>query len=282
MCRLLAYACRRPRALADLLGAAEFDNFRQLARLHHDGWGMSWVVEMDALGQPAPPGKGAEVVAGEGPLRVKRSTKTAYSDPEFVALAGQPLGRAGLVHLRWATLGLSVSEANTHPFLADGWAFAHQGSIDGPERLDDLLAPDWARRRRGTTDSERYFFLVLQAIEEEKGLVAGIQKAVNDVAKTCGPASLNAILVSGSSVVFVHGREDLGPPSPEQMVATAGAVPRDHLDNYLKIRYRQFDGDFVIASSGLDQEGWQEMPPCSVLHVDLGEMSMSLHGFTDS
>jgi predicted glutamine amidotransferase len=277
MCRLLAYACREARSVADVLGPAELANFRQLSHLHHDGWGMSWLEEMDSRGQPAPSGSASEAVVGPGPLQVKRSTVPAFEDPEFEAWAQRPLGRAGLVHLRWATPGLDVNEANTHPFLAAGWAFAHQGSIQGPERLDDLLAPHWAGQRRGTTDSERYFFLLLQSIEQENDLVRGVQNAVRDVTKTCGPASLNAILLSPSALVFVHGRDDVGSPAPEHMMEAAGSIPRDHLDNYLKIRYRHLGDGLVVASSGLSRDGWEEVQPSSLLHVDLAEMSMSIH-----
>ena len=106
-----------------------------------------------------------------------------------------------------------------------------------------------------------------------------VARAVADIASTCGPASLNAILLSESALVFVHGREDHGQPSAQEMAAVAGEVPRDHARKYLKVRYRRGDGNFVIASSGVTEKGWEEMSPSSVLRIDLDEMSMSLHDF---
>ena len=213
---------------------------------------------------------------------MKRSMRPAYDDPEFGVLAGRALSAVGFVHLRWATSGLAVAPANTHPFLAGGWAFAHQGSIPSPERMDALLGPKWRARRLGTTDSERYFLCLLQAVERQGDLVAGIRRAVSDVSAACGAASLNALLLSESSLVVVHGRADLEPPLDELMeaVATPDDIPPEHLDKYFRIRYRRLGDDVVVTSSGLTEEGgWEELPPCSILQVDLAERSIAVHGF---
>ena len=47
---------------------------------------------------------------------------------------------------------------NSHPFLADRIAMAHNGSIKPIGPLDELLDPEIAATIcSGTTDSERYF-----------------------------------------------------------------------------------------------------------------------------
>ena len=227
---------------------------------------------------------GEDRTLGEGRLRARHSVLPAHEDPAFDALAERSLGRAGFVHLRWATSGLAVAESNTHPFLASGWAFAHQGSIPSPERLDALLAPGWLCRRQGTTDSERYFLYLLQCVEREGDLVGGIRQAVNDIVALCGVASLNAVLLSSSSLVVVHGRAGLESPRDDLLAAVARPedVPADHLDAYFRLQYRRRDGDIVITSSGVAGQGWEEFPQDSILHVDLETRSMSFHGFDGS
>jgi predicted glutamine amidotransferase len=281
MCRLLAYVSGSPRSVEDLLGPAEFAGFRELSRLHRDGWGMTWLADPDDRGVQDGPTAGWD----DGRLRVRRSLLPAYEDPTFDALARRCLGSAGFVHLRWATSGLAVADSNTHPFLASGWAFAHQGSIPSPDRMDTLLAPEWLDRRRGTTDSERYFLYLLQCIEREGDLVQGIRQGVADVVSLCGPASLNAVLLSSSALVVVHGRAGLDPPRDDLLAAVGRpeAIPPDHLDGYFRLRYRRLDGDaggsVVITSSGLVGHGWEDVPEDSIVHIDLETRSMSFHAF---
>jgi predicted glutamine amidotransferase len=280
MCRLLAYVSETRGAVEDLLGPAEFASFRELSHLHRDGWGMAWLADPDDKG-PLDDERSALL---EGCLRARRSQLPAYEDPDFDALAGQRLGAAGFVHLRWATSGIAVAESNTHPFLARGWAFAHQGSIPSPDRLDALLAPEWLGRCQGTTDSERYFLHLLQCLEREGDLVGGIRHAVTDIVTLCGAASLNAVLLSSSSLVVVHGRAGLESPRADLLAAVARPedVPPDHLERYFRLRYRRVDGDVVITSSGVAGQGWEEVPEDSILHIDLDNRSMSFHSFDSS
>src|ERR1700733_12112337 len=129
MCRLLGYCSRDAASVAELLGTESFRAFPSLSDLHGDGWGMAWY-------------------AGSRPA-VWKSAERAGSEPEYDKLAWQPLGDLGLVHLRWATPGLAVSDVNTHPFRYGDHTFAHNGAIYPQERLGEMLAPEWERREGG-------------------------------------------------------------------------------------------------------------------------------------
>lgn len=274
MCRLLAYASEEPTAAADVLGASGYAAFRRLSRLHRDGWGMAWLA-----GHRADPGAlGAQ---HEGALAARRSLVPACDDPDFDELARSALGSAGLVHLRWATAGYDVSPGNTHPFLAGGWAFVHQGSIPDPERLEALLTPEWSGRLRGTTDSERYFLYLLQCATESGDVVTGARRAVGDIVRLCGPTSLNAMLLSTSSLVVVHGTAGLEAPLADMVdVVGSDGVPAEHVDGYFRLRYRCRETDVAVVSSGLGGEGgWTELPGECVLAIDLSDRAVSFHPF---
>lgn len=278
MCRLFIYACERPTPAAEVLGEDTYRRFRQLARLHRDGWGMAWLSPHDGLG-------GAEdglIVEREGSIAAARSLTPADHDPDFDTLARRPLGRAGMVHLRWATAGLDVTAANTHPFLADGWAFAHQGSIPTPERVEAGLEPAWASRLRGKTDSERYFLYLLQCAAEVGDIVAGAQRAVGDIVDRCGPTSLNALLLSESQLIVVHGTGGLE-PSLEDMVDVLGSdeqIPPEHREAYYRLRYRSVAGMATVISSGLGGgEGWIELPDECLVSIALSDGALLIHPF---
>ena len=119
MCRLLAYVSPAPRSLQDAVQEPTLSSFRALARIHRDGWGMAW----------AQPGTA-------GGVEVRRSTISAAEDPSFVTAATEIEALAGFLHLRWASEGFAIAPANTHPFLADGWAFAHNGFVRGAEHIE--------------------------------------------------------------------------------------------------------------------------------------------------
>src|SRR3954452_10077264 len=119
MCRLLGWVARDGLSLRDVLGEESFVAFAQLSRIHADGWGLA---------------------TADGPeLRTECSTSNAASDPVFRAVARNVVARDGVADLRWGSPGLPVEVRNAHPFLHDGYAFAHNGGIYPFERLDEIL-----------------------------------------------------------------------------------------------------------------------------------------------
>jgi glutamine amidotransferase len=107
--------------------------------------------------------------AGGSVLLAKRPTgaPTALSLPELV---GKIDSEALLVHARRAAVGKAKDE-NTQPFRFRRWLFAHDGTIEGFERVRPrLLAglPDFLRRNlMGETDSEHAFLWFLKMLKDE-------------------------------------------------------------------------------------------------------------------
>ncbi len=106
---------------------------------------------------------GGSVLLGKRPT----GAPTALSLPELV---GKISSEALLVHARRATVGKAKDE-NTQPFRFRRWLFAHDGTIEGFERVrPKLLAalPDFLRRNlQGDTDSEHAFLWFLKTLKDE-------------------------------------------------------------------------------------------------------------------
>ncbi len=247
MCRLLGYCSSRAASVQDLIGAEGLREFTGLCALHGDGWGMAWYP-------------GAEPVVRKSPIR-------ADSEPEYDKLACEPVADLGLVHLRWATPGLGVSERNAHPFRYGQYTFAHNGAIHPQRRLPELLPAQWERQLVGTTDSERYFLLIMSRLASHGGdVVAAIAEAAADIDARFEPNSLNAVLLSPDALYAIswYHRDRV----PAATLRARGYDQPDEIAAYFDLAYRATDGSVVVASSGWPQPGWAALPNRHVLVAD--------------
>jgi predicted glutamine amidotransferase len=231
MCRLLGWAARTPRTLADLLGERDFEDFTALSRKHGDGWGGAWHT-------------------GRG-LDLHKSPDAAFSSSEYRRWVHDQPADLALVHLRWATLGLPVQTSNTHPFIDRDVAFAHNGSVSPPSALDELLSDKQRAAMQGTTDSERYFRAVLSAAEDT-GLETALARTVTRVARDKQITSLNCLLAT-----------------PEVLYAVCRFAPGhegDEEEDYFHLRYRVTQDAVVVSSTGWGRD-WQVLRNGDLLTV---------------
>jgi predicted glutamine amidotransferase len=139
------------------------------SRGHVDGWGIVAWRDGD-------------------PLYLGREPNDAFSDPKFeeACIAGSKAQiRSPLIaHLRKASLGQKTKE-NTHPFVANRWAFAHNGTIRG-------------LKLRSRTDSEWFFQNVMSAHLESGDIVDALCSQIRAVKSTNKPTSLTFLLSDGS------------------------------------------------------------------------------------
>ncbi len=247
MCRLLGYCSGADASLEDLIGVFGLSSFMGLCALHGDGWGMAWYEDSSPV--------------------IRKSTVRADAEPEFGTLARSPVGHLGLVHLRWATPGLSVIDANTHPFRHGSYVFAHNGAIHPQDRLPSMLPGELERSLGGTTDSERYFLLIMSQLDANGGdIVAAIAAAASDISERFEPNSLNAILLSPDKLYAVcwYYPERI----PAAKLRQLGLSSADEIDAYFDLAYQATGDAVVVASSGWPQPGWTPLENQHVLVVD--------------
>jgi predicted glutamine amidotransferase len=260
MCRLLGVVSARPISIADAVGDDVLKDFVALTKVHGDGWGVAGV---DAIGSSP---------------HVRVSAGTALDDPDFTAVTHDGRYAASVVHLRWATNGLAVEPQNSHPFVADGLAMAHNGSIRPMGLLDELLEPSVTASLRGTTDSERYFAIIRQYRRAAPTLAEAVRRAVTHLRQLYPDASLNALILGEDQLVVVHAhaRSRLLAEDIEEISATD--LPAEHLEDYFSLRVaRPADGTLVVGSTGFGDLPWEPLPPESVIAVSMSDLSMTRH-----
>lgn len=258
MCRLLGYVAREPVSVLDVLGEEELDAFTALTAVHGDGWGMAWQDPADRT------------------LRTTTSATSAMDDPDYARLTQRPLGRAGMLHLRWATPGLPITRENTHPFVEGGYAFAHNGHVSPVGRLEELLTTRSRAALRGTTDSERYFRFVLQTIAERGDETEGLRQALGVLVRDFPQASLNALLLTPTHMFGVHINSRAPAPVEglQELFEDDDEIPPRHTDDYFAMDYRATADAVHVISSGIDPEGWTPVPEDTATAVDLTTLEL--------
>jgi predicted glutamine amidotransferase len=242
MCRLLGWATRVPTTLLDLLGEDDLLDFTELSCKHGDGWGVARATET-------------------GVTVCKRPDAARTSDA-FATWARGSATDVGMAHLRWATMGLGVGMENTHPFTDGHVAFAHNGSVLSPAALDRLVAPELARLRHGTTDSERYFLALLTRMRAGATPLEALSDTVAAIAATSPFTSLNCLLVT-----------------PEELIAVCRFDPAGPLEDqdpeYYDLRYRVTDDAVVVSSTGWGRD-WQQLANGDLLVVRRGTLETTV------
>lgn len=158
MCRFLAYA-GAPLLLADLLYRPvnslimQSHHARERAEpLNGDGFGVGWYApDID----PTP--------------CVQRSVSPAWSNRNLQSLSAKTRASLIFAHVRAASPGMAVAEANVHPFSYDRFTWMHNGSVAGfhkiRRRLRETLKDEFYDMIQGTTDSEHAFAVFLNNLQ---------------------------------------------------------------------------------------------------------------------
>ena len=258
MCRLLGVVSATPISVSQAAGQHVLKDFVALTKIHGDGWGVARV--------PLP---------GQAPS-IEVSAGSALDDPHFAAATHDQRSAASLVHLRWATTGIAVRPENSHPFLADRIAMAHNGSIKPIGQLEELLEPEVAAAIRGSTDSERYFAVIRRHRALSPNLAEAVRRAVSQLRELYPDASLNALILAEDQMIAVHAHARSRLPDEDIAEITAADLPAEHLEDYFGMRWaRPAEDRVVIASTGFGDLDWQPLPSESVTAISMYDLSMA-------
>ena len=247
MCRLLGVMSATPSLpLADLLGS-ELEPFAALSSHHCDGWGISHWNEDD------------ELVTAKEP-------EVARNSPGFRATIDGARTDAALLHLRKASVGMANLDANTHPFVADGVSFAHNGYFSPRAAVDELLAGMPARTCAGDTDSERYFALLLDEMESSAPVEA-LTRTARRIAGVAEVVSLNALLLTHEAL-YAFSYYD------EEVIRRDG----EDADSYV-LRFRPGKENVIVASNGWEQASptWEVLANGTILEIGRRDLRVTVH-----
>lgn len=266
MCRLFAMTAAPARVSAAfwLLDAA--DSLAEQSRREPDGTGLGTFT----------PG---------GTPQVDKRPVAAYQDRRFAEEARQRTSTTFLAHIRYASTG-GLRPENTHPFAQHGRLFAHNGVIEDLPKLEAELGA-YRDLVIGDTDSERFFALITQRIEQHDGdVTAGIVSAARWVAEHLPVYAINLILTTPTelwalrypdthSLLVLH--RAAGGPSGDRHLEHASPA------GTVRARSAQLAEcpAVVVASQRMDDDpGWRELRPGELLHVD-GELHAARHVVLD-
>ena len=230
MCRLLAFSAIEATTIPAFVGP-NIAEFIELSNIHHDAWGLA-------------------IDNGVGTNLVK-TAETASKSETFAEMIGVQAGIGGLLHFRWASPGLPVTDQNAHPFSYKEISFIHNGALSPYDTLQSLVSSDFLEIRKGQTDSELFFLYLLTEIEKDDFL-SGVTRAIKNIKENFKYSSINSMIMNPDYLVVISEHD------PENKPSWADAI-------YYELRYRLDQSGFTVASSGWPQEGWELIPNHQIL-----------------
>jgi glutamine amidotransferase len=209
MCRFVGYVGNKI-LLADLISRPENSLIRQSFKarerpepLNGDGFGVGWYAP-EIMGEPS----------------VFTSITPAWSNRNLLSLAEHIESACFFAHIRAASPGMRVSEANCHPFRYGRFLWMHNGAIEGfdsiKRRLRRSLPDEIYHSIEGTTDSEHAFAVFLNLLGEKTAntsaadLAGGLVKTIwqlEEWGREAGisqPSIYNFAVTDGQSIATVR------------------------------------------------------------------------------
>ena len=215
------------------MGSA-FQEFVELSKVHDDSWGLAL-----SNGSTATVTKKAETAALSSSFRETVQSANSYG---------------GLLHFRWSSPGLPVTDANAHPFTYQDIAFIHNGALSPYDAVKSLVAPKFADLQQGETDSEQFFLYLLTEIER-LGFIDGVKTCMRNIKTNFKYSSINSMIINSEYLIVTSEHNPNNKPDWADEI-------------YYELRYRLDDKGIAVASSGWNQEGWTLMNNHQMLIVD--------------
>jgi predicted glutamine amidotransferase len=249
MCRLLGAVARNADLLTTVFGD-ELTQFTALSAEHRDGCGFAYRTA------------GNEIVARKSPTK---------ADQAFTLALAATRSDAALLHLRKASAGMPRTHVNTHPFVSDAAiAFAHNGLASPTSALDQLLTTMQASPAVGSTDSERFFQVLLTAHRRSHSLPEALCLVARLIDRVAAVESLNCLVLTPDALYALCCYD-------ESVLAANGSTD---VSSY-HLRYRVEEDRVMVASSGWDQPapGWRQIANGEVLEIRRSSLQTLVHAY---
>ena len=272
MCRFVAYKGNEI-LMADLLTRTphslitqSFQSKERAEPLNGDGFGVGWYIEEDPI--PC----------------FFTSLTPAWSNNNLHRLSEKIRSSCFFAHVRAATSGLLVSEANCHPFQYEKFLWMHNGLI-GPfnkikRQMRSVLSDELYDVVQGSTDSEHTFGLFLNMLGEElhnpslETQRETMKKTVLQIfewsrnADGEEPSYLNFALTDGENLVVSRcvSHDHVEPPS---LYISCGSSFELHEGDFRMKRDQRGPQTVIISSEPLTvfKEDWVEVPKNHIVTV---------------
>lgn len=210
-----------------------------------DGFGVAWYKDGELPGQ-------------------YRDVLPAWSDGNLTSLCRMISSSLFLAHVRASTSG-ETARVNCHPFTYGRWSFMHNGNVPNingfRRKAEGLLSDDLYFAKKGTTDSELIFLLLLA-----NGLDTDPLQAVQRTLEVCksglaannGPNRFVCAFSDGENIYAFRHSSDR--KSPTLYVC-------ESLDNQ----------GTVISSEPLDDDGyeWKTIPEDSFVTLSSDQVEIT-------
>ncbi|GJL81473.1 MAG: class II glutamine amidotransferase [marine bacterium B5-7] len=216
------------------------DAVESKVNLNGDGFGIAW------YGQLNEPGLYREILP-------------AWSDENLKNLCRMMQSHLFIAHVRASTIGETM-RVNCHPFTLGKWSFAHNGQIGGfplmQREMESLLPDDLYLARRGTTDSEILFLMLIHEGLEQCPIsacrrVIDVLESKRSERSISSPLRLTFVFSNGNKLFGVRYASDQFSPTLYRSKC---------LDN----------GGISLASEPLDgdAENWIMLNPSTMIEID--------------
>ena len=220
MCRLAAYL-GEPLFLEELIATPRHSLMRQSLRAEEakmqtngDGCGIGW------YGERSEPG-------------VYREALPAWSDDNLMALSQTLRSRLFFAHVRAATAGAN-SRQNCHPFRHANYLFMHNGQVGGyaglRRTMESWLPDALYAERRGATDSELLFLLVMARLQHGEPVVDAVLSVLDATVALMQsrgieqPLRFAATLSDGQQLWAFRIASDNKPPTLYLQTCASGSI----------------------------------------------------------
>ncbi len=256
MCGLVGVVASEPTEFSIALRDAP-RSMAHLSQEHRDGWGIAVYESRDG-----------------GAWQVHHGVETAFHDDRYRELAGGARGEVLIAHVRRRTVG-PVTVENTHPFRAEPWIFAHNGTIEDLAFVRDGVSAQRRANLRGQTDSELFFAYLLSRLDDANltgappspATDALLASVMRDVRARPGAGAISFLLGTGD-VLYAHrfGRSlyvlDRRPGDPVVEV-------RESLEHVaVGTAWTKRRQAVLVASERLTDEPWVELDEGSLIRMD--------------